>query len=85
MQRVYISAVAQVVEFQYPLTDRGGCNENTSRFKTSEPAFQYPLTDRGGCNSWTVERATGRVIVFQYPLTDRGGCNKIFQLFDLFS
>jgi len=36
--------------FQYPLTDRGGCNEAVTELNARLLEFQYPLTDRGGCN-----------------------------------
>jgi len=37
--------------FQYPVSDRMGCNEQARGERQNRPNFQYPVSDRMGCNS----------------------------------
>ena len=62
-------------EFQYPLTDRGGCNrEQLVRVPAHAPISVSTNGSRGmqpvSGGFYTIE-----ILTFQYPLTDRGGCN----------
>ena len=38
--------------FQYPQTDRRGCNKEAAAYAVSQRRFQYPQTDRRGCNHY---------------------------------
>ncbi len=65
--------------FQYPLSDRRGCNCAWMQENGWVPDFQYPLSDRRGCNSPCAARRSSSAGTFQYPLSDRRGCNPILQ------
>jgi len=63
--------------FQYPRTDRTGCNcASLSHCRDGARPFQYPRTDRTGCNPPNSQFPIW-LSVFQYPRTDRTGCNQI--------
>ncbi len=71
---VIAGVAAGALMFQYPLTDRDGCNLIERARAIAEELFQYPLTDRDGCNPICVP-IPNYANTFQYPLTDRDGCN----------
>jgi len=61
--------------FQYPRTDRTGCNDGRWEDSMNWGSFQYPRTDRTGCNNPGTGPKPGTDPNFQYPRTDRTGCN----------
>ena len=64
------------VVFQYPRTDRMGCDAgNRSRTSGRRLRFQYPRTDRMGCDLVGVRQDGLLGGGFQYPRTDRMGCD----------
>ena len=38
-------------DFQYPVSDRMGCNLRRAVVRVRPSIFQYPVSDRMGCNS----------------------------------
>ncbi len=48
-----LTAVRQKRNFQYPRTDRMGCDSRRSQSTKEGTNFQYPRTDRMGCDSTT--------------------------------
>ena len=45
----------EILPFQYPRTDRMGCNYGTFVPRGKTKSFQYPRTDRMGCNVVTAQ------------------------------
>ena len=47
----WLKAVKDTETFQYPVSDRMGCNEAWDAEQARRvPDFQYPVSDRMGCN-----------------------------------
>ena len=50
-----------LASFQYPVSDRMGCNLGGGPLDGGDVAFQYPVSDRMGCNSAPGSRGPGAI------------------------
>ncbi len=66
---------SEAKNFQYPRTDRMGCDALLKGYVDTPCPFQYPRTDRMGCDAHGGRLVGGDTAGFQYPRTDRMGCD----------